>query len=264
MKGAATPSQHQVEPRETLWSIAADRLGSSLRWRELAELNYGIRQADGEALTTAHWVTVGWLLQLPVTTNGSRPHAQKAEAHWSNANPPLTDGGTPTVSERAVVGSVNRSRQNDCRPPPTAPVEAQSVAIGDDGGHLVGPPLVPVGGSVVGAGVVSILDRMRRAQQRRRSSGRFIKLPDRVGTRIEQRLRIGDGSETVSIIDLSLRLLINSGTMLWAKCLLSEACESSTRSSNWWWMAWTGPCDYRITCLPAMTEIRCWWTAPCC
>ena len=43
---------HLVMPRETLWSIAEDRLGSPFRWKEIAELNYDVPQADGGALTT--------------------------------------------------------------------------------------------------------------------------------------------------------------------------------------------------------------------
>ena len=51
----AEPAVHQVRPRETLWSIAADRLGSAKRWREIAQLNYGSYPArrlvpDREAL----------------------------------------------------------------------------------------------------------------------------------------------------------------------------------------------------------------------
>jgi DNA-binding SARP family transcriptional activator len=204
---AASPSQHRVEPRETLWSIAADHLGSSLRWRELAELNYGIRQADGGALTTAHWVTTGWLLQLPVTSDGFRPHDRQSNVHQPNGHQQLTNGRSLTASERATVGFENRPGRDPSTLLPTPATEVQSVYVGDDGGHLVGAPLVPIGGSVVGAGVVSILDRMRRVQQRRRSSGRLIKLPDQNRATIEQRLRIGDGSEIISIIDSSLRLL---------------------------------------------------------
>jgi DNA-binding SARP family transcriptional activator len=66
--------------------------------------------------------------------------------------------------------------------------------------------VVPVGGSVVGAGVVSILDRMRRAQQRHREQGGLIKLPDRSGTDIERRLRSGDGVQITTALDSALRL----------------------------------------------------------
>ena len=60
-----TGRSHLVRARETLWSIASDRLGSSLRWREIAELNYHVRQSDGGALTEEHWMRPGWTLELP-------------------------------------------------------------------------------------------------------------------------------------------------------------------------------------------------------
>ena len=200
-----SPSQHQVEARETLWSIAADHLGSSLRWRELAELNYGIRQADGGALTTAHWVTAGWLLQLPRNTDSVRPDGRQL-ARQPDSHTQSTDREAFTT--HPTVGSGNRSGQGGPEPSPTPAMEDRSLdVVYDNGGPSAGAPLVPVGGSVVGAGVVSILDRMRRAQQRRRSSGRLIRLPDQSAATIERRLRIGDGSEAISTIDLSLRLL---------------------------------------------------------
>ena len=51
-------------------SVAADRLGSAMRWRELAALNYGVPQADGRVLTTEHWIREGWWLELPQRPGG--------------------------------------------------------------------------------------------------------------------------------------------------------------------------------------------------
>ena len=65
-------------------------------------------------------------------------------------------------------------------------------------------PVVPVGGGVVGAGVVSVLDRLRKVQQRHRPGGMFIRLPDRTHRFFEQRLRVGDGGEVVAAADAAL------------------------------------------------------------
>ena len=65
MPSPGSARTHRVKPRETLWSVAADRLGSAMRWREIAALNYGVPQADGRALTTDHWIREGWSLELP-------------------------------------------------------------------------------------------------------------------------------------------------------------------------------------------------------
>jgi DNA-binding SARP family transcriptional activator len=59
-----------VGSRETLWSIAQDELGAATRWREIADLNYGLRQADGGSLDHRHWVAPGWTLLIP--TGGAK------------------------------------------------------------------------------------------------------------------------------------------------------------------------------------------------
>ena len=58
---------------------------------------------------------------------------------------------------------------------------------------------------MVGAGVVRLLDRMRRVQQRHRTEGRHIRLPDPVRRAFEQRLRVGDGWTVAYEVDLALR-----------------------------------------------------------
>ena len=150
---------HLVASRETLWSIAGERLGSPLRWKEIAELNYHIRQRDGEALTTEHWVRPGWTLELPEA-------AGRAVA---------------TAKQGSIV-----------------PLHERKV-----------PPM-PLGGGIVGPGVVGLIDRMRRVQQRHRREGTYIRLPDRTQSRFEQRLRLGDGEEIVRAVDTALKLLVQA------------------------------------------------------
>jgi DNA-binding SARP family transcriptional activator len=58
---------------------------------------------------------------------------------------------------------------------------------------------------VVGAGVVRLLDRLRRVQQRHRSEGSYIRLPDPVRRMFEQRLRVGHGLTVAYEADLALR-----------------------------------------------------------
>lgn len=62
---AAATSVCEVQPGDTLWDLAVTHLGDGERWNEIAELNYGITQPDGGALTDAHWIEPGWQLQLP-------------------------------------------------------------------------------------------------------------------------------------------------------------------------------------------------------
>jgi LysM repeat protein len=55
----------EVQRHDTLWSVAERHLGSGQRFHEIVTLNLGVRQADGRALSGAHWIYPGWVLQLP-------------------------------------------------------------------------------------------------------------------------------------------------------------------------------------------------------
>ena len=65
---------------------------------------------------------------------------------------------------------------------------------------------------MVGAGVVRLIDRMRRVQQRHRSEGSYIRLPDTVRRIFEQRLRVGDGWTVAQEADLALRKIAAPAT----------------------------------------------------
>ncbi len=170
---------HLVAPRETLWSIASDRLDAPLRWKEIAAINYGNRQADGGRLGPDHWIQPGWVLVLP----GQRDLVSRAG---------LTP--TPTPTPTSVGTGAPAAAGSPMEPGPATP--ARPVPV----------PVMPVGGSIVGAGVVSILDRMRRAQQRHRAEGALIHLPDPQQASVEERLRVGDGMRAATTIDATVRM----------------------------------------------------------
>ncbi len=56
---------HTVRPGESLWRIAEAYLSDGTRFGEIADLNYGRQQADGETLTDTHWINPGWQLLVP-------------------------------------------------------------------------------------------------------------------------------------------------------------------------------------------------------
>ncbi|HUC36253.1 MAG TPA: BTAD domain-containing putative transcriptional regulator [Acidimicrobiales bacterium] len=201
---------YTVQPGDTLWSIASRELGSPLAWRELAQLNMGRPQPDGRELTDAHWIFPGWLLLLPpapasdTPSEPSAPSMQNAVASApaqapTQAAPPAAPVATPTPPA----------------PAPAEPSPAPSPASGSASanGHAVGigerphVPIVPIGYGVVGAAVVGVVDRMRRAQQRRRGKGLRIALPEGELVELERGLRIGADQDAVEWIDLGQRLL---------------------------------------------------------
>jgi nucleoid-associated protein YgaU len=95
----ATPLTHMVQPRDSLWQIAADRLGDGTRYPEIAQLNYGRVQPDGQTLTTDHWLRPGWQLILPsdaAAAPASRPAGavvvEPGDTLWDIAEDHLGDG----------------------------------------------------------------------------------------------------------------------------------------------------------------------------
>jgi DNA-binding SARP family transcriptional activator len=204
----SVPRTHLVRARETLWSVAAEELGSSLRWQELAELNVGIRQADGGALDYQNWITPGWRLLLPPDVapmapmatdgvDGPAPDSGRSDTFASPVRDGTGEPGPVREDRSTLVPSPTQMPSREPSRPPSGPVA---------------PPVIPVGGGVMGAGVIRVLDRMRRIQQRHRSDGMLIRLPGGAARRFEQRLRAGEGSSALAEVDDAIRLIIRSAT----------------------------------------------------
>jgi DNA-binding SARP family transcriptional activator len=214
--GGASLAIHTVEPRETLWSIAEHRLGSALRWREIAALNYGIRQLDGRALSETHWIIPGWNLVLPHvgergTTAASYPFDVASRSGLSLGvdrhlvNVPGRNASVDRLpTDRPTVDGAVSSSWLDVQ---SHQMESQAVStkVPNNQRGLGGVPLSPVGAGIVGAGVVGVIERMRRVQQRRRREGEMIRLPGAERAELERRLRLGKGWDSLENLDAALR-----------------------------------------------------------
>jgi DNA-binding SARP family transcriptional activator len=196
---------HRVRPRETLWSIAADRLGSARRWREIAQLNYGATQFDGAFLTHQHWIVPGWVLRLPAEAEA--PSDLSVAAASSPGAPPR---GSEASREHRVGDLGTHCPIVDTPGPHRDPWTGFPERVGPIPRPGDPFPAVPLGGGIVGAGVVDLVDRLRRIQQRHREDGSFIKLPDRLRLQFERRLRAGEGASAAEAIDGALHLLASS------------------------------------------------------
>src|SRR4051794_2669626 len=60
-----------VQRGDTLWDIAAARLGDGTQWRRIAALNYDRDQPDGRQLDPSHQLLPGWRLVLPAREHPS-------------------------------------------------------------------------------------------------------------------------------------------------------------------------------------------------
>ena len=234
-----------VQPHDTLWSIAGSQLGSPLLWPEIAQANYGRPQPDGGVLTDAHWIDPGWVLILPAGASAadtaspspmSTPVAPAAApppsaqvAPTPSTTPSPTPTTLPTPAAAAPTSTTVAPTPTTAPPSPTnglspsPSVSRSSRAQADQVGtaHLVhrqdetpdgqageghgGLPLTPIGAGLLGAGLVGIIDRMRRAQQRHRRVGEHIRLPHPALSRLERRLRISDDPLAPYAVDAALR-----------------------------------------------------------
>jgi nucleoid-associated protein YgaU len=143
---APTPSlaprlTHMVQPGDSLWQIAADRLGDGARYREIAQLNYDRVQPDGRTLTYDHWLRPGWQLTLPdaAAAPTSRPMGavvvKPGDTLWDIAQDQLGDGSRyPEIAA------------------------ASTDVVQDDGGRLTDPDLIRPGWTLALPGIPAPTD----------------------------------------------------------------------------------------------------------
>lgn len=194
-----------VQPGDTLWAIAARELGSPLRWREIGDRNHGLPQPDGLALTDDNWILPGWRLVLPPST--PPPSVAAVEESLEGLAPVLPD---PPGSERDTPALVSEAPATLSPGPamsslgPSGDAARAVPSARPDGVHV---PVVPIGSGVLGAAVVLLVDRMRRAQQRRRPEGLRVSLPDADIRELEGGLRAGADLSLLRDVQGALRLL---------------------------------------------------------
>ena len=62
---APDPGSYEVRPGDSLWSIAAARLGDGDDWPAIAALNLGRTMADGLQFVDPNTIHAGWTLEMP-------------------------------------------------------------------------------------------------------------------------------------------------------------------------------------------------------
>lgn len=82
------PATHVVEPGENLWEIAEETTGNGSEWSEIADLNRGVPQTDGQSLQDPSVIQPGWTLTLPddaTTSQASQPAQDDSAAQQAAA-----------------------------------------------------------------------------------------------------------------------------------------------------------------------------------
>lgn len=192
-----------VQRRDSLWLLAERHLGDGMRWREIYALNEGVPQHGGRTLRDPDLILPGWVLQMPADAVGLEPVSPEAPGPAPVPVPappvPIPDDGAttppvqvPTASTIAPSASVDTSASTDADDP------------ADD--HFPIPQAV-AGATLLAAGLVVTIDKLRRRQMRARHPGHLIPLPDGEAQHAERLLRAGAATTPANRLDLALRLL---------------------------------------------------------
>ena len=210
----ALPS-YVVQPHDTLWGIAERCLGDPLRWSEIASLNEG-RQEGATTFADPNWIYPGWVLLLPA--DATVPDASAI----SPVPPAGIEGMVPARSSIELSGRPIRAdhapyRRRTAAPSGlsghlrTRPARSESSSHrAPDAARLVGgvhwTSVHTIGFGVLGGSVILLLDRLRRARQRRLPRGVRVSLPEAELAGLELGLRRSADVELTLSIDLALRL----------------------------------------------------------
>jgi hypothetical protein len=239
---AATGPTHVVKPREDLWSLAEAHLGDGQRWRELFHLNQGRAQPRGDSLQHPRLIRPGWTLVFPPGAVGlsespvsaspvNMPGPVEVQAQPATPNETAAIGAFPSQPSDAAPRSCPDPSVPAVMAAPRAPDPPADPATNDGAPELPvakspdppdrvehqPPPVaaedhrtpkVPVGllgATLMAAGVVATLDRLRRVQQRRRPTGRAVRMPEPAAAPTEMALRRAAASSPAGRLDLALR-----------------------------------------------------------
>ena len=223
---------------DSLWDIAERYLGDGQRWREIYQLNEGLEQPGGRALTRPELIRPGWRLLLPRDATGLPEAEPAAEPVTGWVPEPLTDTdpepppATPSLSTdgAATVPTVAASPATSSRPtsppPPSqkapespaaaiaasmpAPSPSEEAApaglIDDEPDDDRVLPTGAVSGLLAAAGLAA-LATLRHRQRRRRGDGRAIPQPDPALAHAAGRLRVLAEPDDLAQVDEVLRSL---------------------------------------------------------
>ena len=189
--GSGTAS-YTVEPGDTLWDIAATRLGDGDRYPEIVELNQGVTQPDGATLDDPDLVRPGWRLALPVadpvpTTapraappQRSEPAPRTEERETTppvgTAHPDFSDSSSAVVTAPAPVPGTAATPapahdEEAARPAEDTAETAEAVQTEFPGPLLAGLTVLAA------AGVTGEIARRRHLRHRRRRTGERLPMP---------------------------------------------------------------------------------------
>lgn len=205
-----------VERGDSLSRIAKDQLGNRHNWGVIYDASKGIEQPGGRHLTDPDEIDVGWTLHVPVKHHKTAETAQQQEdtqtttpAQQADVTPAPTEpevatpaASSPATTEAASTApaaeSTTGSGVPDAMQAPVTEVEADPVPLW--------APAAGVG-TVVAAGVISLVAYRRRLRMRSWRPGLRVPMPPAAAAATEQELRAAAAPLSLDIVDHALRTL---------------------------------------------------------
>lgn len=201
---AAGARQLTVRPGDTLSGIARAQLGDAADYHRLFDANRGRPQPDGAALTDANLIRPGWILDLPTTSQPPGDGEGGADTPAPPPPPAVAAGTAPSTATENDITAPGAAGQADGHASGAGTSAAVSATQQHENGSAI--PVGLIGGGLSTAGVVALLDRRRRAQQRHRRSGRHIPVPALPLQDAERRLRAGAACDQAVLVQAALRV----------------------------------------------------------
>lgn len=223
----ATPVSAQALPTyrvvryDTLWGLAEAHLGDPLRWPELFSINRDRPQADGRSLSDPDLICPGWTLHFPADAVGFSPVPLPAPAappstppspaetrEAPEPAPPTTSPATtslPPMSTTTTAASAISVEPPSTATPTPSPADAPTNDAPESPDATV--PWSLIGGGLAAAGLVALLNRLRRVEQRHRPVGTRPRLPRPELEEIERRLRHVADVDAAERLEVALRAL---------------------------------------------------------
>jgi LysM repeat protein len=199
-------STYVVKKGDTLWDIAADKLGDPYAYPMIFKASKETVQPDGRRLTDPDLIYPGWKLTIPSTSVRPKKVDRPKEAEQPPAPTP-----TPTVAEETPPPSTPTPTS---QPGPTTTVEEREPAEpapqlddqGDDTADQTAPlPWMLAGlggaGALLAGGLWLTLRRQRAAQSRFRRLGRTIPVPDEPALAVVEQTLMHQGDLTSELVE---------------------------------------------------------------
>ncbi|MCA0296530.1 MAG: LysM peptidoglycan-binding domain-containing protein [Actinobacteria bacterium] len=204
-----------VERGDSLSRIAKERLGNGHNWGGIFDASKGIEQPGGRHLTDPDEIDVGWTLRVPVKHHKTHQDQQNQPDAISSAGQPdaTPASGEPQVAvpaaeSPATVGSTSTAPATQTTTSASSVPDAMRAPATETESDPV-PLWAPAAGvgTVVAAGVISLVAYRRRRRMRSWRPGLQVPMPPAPTSATEQELRAAAAPLSLDIVDHALRTL---------------------------------------------------------